>query len=412
MKQCVNCGRELPDGADFCPFCETEQTPPRKADAPRVWRRRTLTVCAVLAALLLACAALYAALRPKVFNADGPELAYRGYRVLLTFAMKGDPRPAELSRSSTVPSHADYAYPSQLYVYRGGGAANAREEFMERVAYVRVSTQPRDGASKMEYEEPAYNPAFPDAARVSSIFYDSTCGTNDVYWTVVMKNGDELRLRQYITVIPQPEKNYYAADHDMSTTEALRALLEEIEATETPDTLVSIYLPPVVYSGKLTLGRRAYYFYGSADAGTVTTFTDTVAVDTDSPVETVFHGVRFAGAGGTGLLASRGVIVEQCAFTGWDVGATASDGGWLTVVNCEFVGNGVGLQYNTGKSSLRSEDCGDCLFADNGVGVQFVRMPPETAFMRFSRTRFRGNGEDLRNDTHIDTDLAEAVFGP
>ena len=136
---------------------------------------------------------------------------------------------------------------------------------MERVAYVRVSTQARGGATKMEYEEPAYNPAFPDAAQVSSVFYDSTCGTNDILWTIVMKNGDELRLRQYISIIPQPEKNYYSADYDMTTMEALYALLEEIEATETPDTLVSIYLPPVVYRHDLYRYRRRGY--GVADRG-------------------------------------------------------------------------------------------------------------------------------------------------
>jgi hypothetical protein len=77
---------------------------------------------------------------------------------------------------------------------------------------------------------------------------------------------------------------------------------------------------------------------------------------------------------------------------------------------CQFIGNGVGLQYMTGDSALRSEDCDECLFEDNDIGVQFVCMPPESAIMRFSRTRFRNNGENVRNESHITVDLSESIL--
>ena len=410
MKKCIKCGQELPDEAAFCPGCETAQREPEPVKPPRVWRRKTLIACVTLAALLVIAATLYAVLRPRVYDSGGPELTYRGYHVLATFQVKGEPRAAERSRTSTVPSHADYAYPAQIYIYRDNDTRNAREAFMEQVAYVSLSAQARDGAKKMEYDDPAYEPAFPDAAQLSSIYYDSTCGTNDITWTIRMKNGDQLILHQSITVIPQPEKTFYSADYDMTTMEALRTLLDEIEATEPPETLVSIYLPPVTYRGKLTLHARAYYFYGSSDGSGTTTFTDTVTVETETPIHTEFHSVRFAGRGGTGLFVSRGVTIEQCSFTGWDVAATASDGGWLGVHNCEFSNNGVGLQYNTGDSKLTNLECEDCSFTDNGIAVHFVRVPTKLSALHFNKTLFRGNGENIRNESHIEADLSQAIL--
>ena len=42
----------------------------------------------------------------------------------------------------------------------------------------------------MEYVEPVYNESFPNAAYVSDINYVSDSGTNDIQWTLTMKNGD------------------------------------------------------------------------------------------------------------------------------------------------------------------------------------------------------------------------------
>ena len=410
MKPCVNCGSQLPDEAAFCPFCETEQTPSEAVRPPRVWRRKTAIICAALAVIAIAAAVLYSALRPRVFIADGPELNYRGYHVFLTFQLRGETYAPEASASRTIPSHADYSRPTQLYAFKKNDTVNAREAFLDLIAKASMVTVPLDGASQMDYSEPAESDVFPNAVLKADVYFDTTCGTNDVIWTIDMKNGDRIILRHSMIVIPQPEAAYYSADYDMTTMEALQALLKEIEAKETPDTLVSIYLPPVTYEGRLTIAERAYYFYGSTDGYTATTFTDTVTVDTQIPISTEFHSVRFAGSGGTGLLASRSVTVEECTFTGWDIGATASDGGWLGVHDCEFIGNGVALQYNTGNCSNYAEECDDCLFQDNGIAVHFARVRTDIYTLRFTRTVFRGNGENIRNETKLVPDLAEAIL--
>ncbi len=44
----------------------------------------------------------------------------------------------------------------------------------------------------------------------------------------------------------------------------------------------------------------------------------------------------FIGHGGTGLSAAASVYMSGCPFTGWDVGAVATDGGMIGVERCEF----------------------------------------------------------------------------
>jgi|GEM_PF-7079303 len=64
VKKCINCGRELPEGASFCPYCETSQLEVRTAPVPVIRRRRPLY------ALLAACFILIAAavMLPKVLD--------------------------------------------------------------------------------------------------------------------------------------------------------------------------------------------------------------------------------------------------------------------------------------------------------------------------------------------------------
>ena len=409
-KICSQCGRELPEEASFCPYCEQPQLSAETAAPPRRWRRRTALAVGILLAALLAALALYAALRPRVFDAQGPELEYKGYHVLLTFSMKGTPREAEALRNSTIPSHANYAFPSQLFVYRNHDAENAKDAFLSQVSHISLTTVPHDGATQMEYDEPAPDEVFPEAARISNIYYDSTCGTNDILWTITMKNGDRLILRHSIAVFPQAEKSYYSTDYDMSSLEALNALLREIETTEEPETLVSIYLPPVVYDGGLTLSKRGYYFYGSSDGTVSTTFTGTVTVEVETPQNSEFIGVTFAGQGGIGLFAARSAILRQCTLTGWDTGAVASNGAWLNVLNCRFADNGIGLQYNTATSKLRGAEIPNCVFENNGIGVHFAEVPPETHAMAFANCSFRGNGTDIQNDTPLLPETDTSTF--
>lgn len=118
-----------------------------------------------------------------------------------------------------------------------------------------------------------------------------------------------------------------------------------------PDTVVNLYLPPVTYEGELTISKRTVNLYGGAEGENQTTFTGKLTIETGSPEMASIAGIRFIGNGGTGLAATAGVMVRNCAFSGWDVGVEAKDGAWITPTGCTFSGNGVGLHFNSVSSN-------------------------------------------------------------
>ena len=58
VKNCINCGRELPEGASFCPYCETSQLEVRTAPVPGIRRRRPLYALAAVCCVLIAAAVI------------------------------------------------------------------------------------------------------------------------------------------------------------------------------------------------------------------------------------------------------------------------------------------------------------------------------------------------------------------
>ena len=110
----------------------------------------------------------------------------------------------------------------------------------------------------MEYVEPVYNESFPNAAYVSDINYVSDSGTNDIQWTITMKNGDTIFLSTRLTIEKQPAVSYYAEDTPMETTEELNALLASIEEEASADTPVYLHLPAVTYDGDITFGDHVW----------------------------------------------------------------------------------------------------------------------------------------------------------
>ena len=410
MKTCISCGRELPDESAFCPFCETEQTSPEPVKVPRVWRRRVFAGLLAAAVLLAAGAVLYAVLRPRTFESKGAELTYRGYRLVLRMTAGPDLYTPEPAVERTVAAHSEYAFPARIYIYRGNGTDSVWEEFSELVSSYTLQAIPKNGAKAMEVGEPAHIEVFPGAYLCSDVGYDTECGENELCWTLYMKNGDTLILRQSLTIHATPEVSYYYTETDMHDMAALQALLEEIDGTVPRDTLVSLYLPPVEYAGKLTLTDRAYFFYGSSDGASVTTFTDTVTVDTETPTHVEFHAVRFQGSGGIGIQAGRGVCVFQCKFSGWDIAATATDGAWLSVHSSRFTDNRIGIQVNSLESVLVSPVYDNCLFADNGIAFHALHVVKGISEISFTNSVFRGNDVNVQNDAGVSIDLYEAVI--
>ena len=141
-----------------------------------------------------------------------------------------------------------------------------------------VQTVPLDGAQAMDYNLPGPNQDFPGAALVSDIIYTSNCGTNEIVWTLNMKNGDVIRLTQRIITSLMETLVYDSSNARLDTMEDLQALVEQIDEEVSPDAVVEIYLPPVTYEGELSITKRAVHLFGSSDGEAQTTFTGTVTI--------------------------------------------------------------------------------------------------------------------------------------
>ena len=402
-KKCVNCGAELPGGAAFCPHCEASQIERRPVRPPRPWRKRA---AAAAAALLLLAALAAAALwlvpgrghQPAAYT-GGAELIYPGedgeYRLFLCFdwpciedGISQDLAVVELAADS------ELFKPSLFSAQFADSGEDAREEFCSLLESCTVEALPLGGGEPMEAAPPAWDEAFPQAALASGVTFHGGCGDNEVRWTLEMKNGDVLTLSHTVSSVLLREVVYTPEDAPMDTLSELSDLLRHIESEVDGGAVVSLYLPPVTYSGGLELSGRAVNLYGGTDGERRTTFTGTLTIASENPQPCTVEGIAFAGSGGSGLSATASAFVTGCEFSGWDVGAESLEGSWLIVSGCAFSANGVGLLFDSLHSHYSSDVCPGNSFADNGVGLRVVSLPGSGGFA-LDNCLFSGNGTDI-----------------
>ena len=216
---CPYCGAFLHEKAAFCPYCarsinrRTELRPPAL-----IWRkvlRRGITLL-VIAGIILG---IYQASRPRVYDAQG-EVIYtdRGgtYQLVL-----GDSNN-RYEPIDTVAVHGEldqeYRTPSILYINHVDSGADAGQIFLQKVERVAAELiQPSDSPSPVACTQPAPHGAFPGAALVSFQDFTGRSGTAELLWTIEMKNGDTIRLRQALTVEPIHTYDYYPEEVPMGT---------------------------------------------------------------------------------------------------------------------------------------------------------------------------------------------------
>ena len=80
---------------------------------------------------------------------------------------------------------------------------------------------------------------------------------------------------------------------NINTLEELQALLDRIDEELDSETIAYIYLPPVTYEGELRMSDRTYMLYGGTDGENVTTFTDTIYIESKYPQEAQIQNVLF-----------------------------------------------------------------------------------------------------------------------
>lgn len=294
-----------------------------------------------------------------------------------------------------------------LGVFHDGELADT-QEFFEKVESCTLEASPNENGALM-LSEPSYNTNFLPAARESDITYTGESGTNELCWTLNMKNGDTIRLKQTFEVIPLIHQVYTPEDTELGSMEDLNALLERINEEIPEDTIVDIYLPPVTYTGNLTIYSRAVNLYGNTDGDGRTVFTETLSVNTENPSNVMLFDLDFVGDGGTGLSATASVYMGNCSFSGWDIGAVALDGGMIGVENCTFKNNGIGFKYNSVVHHSFNSAFPDCTIMDNDIGVQFARLNG-TIMIDFVGSVFSGNRIDIDNQVDYPIDTTNAVF--
>lgn len=471
-KKCVNCGAELSQNAAFCPHCETIQIAKQPVKQPRLWRKKALIATAVItAALLTLLPCLYhrseayeedagtvdtdtdgdsaetihaitnsvsrpdhapdthedipetidtitdSASRPNQalhVNEDSAETTYIDtdgtYHLFLCFDTSNIAKKQKQG-SVTIKASAETesAKPSQLSVYDEETGADAQDTFFEEVDSCTVETIPGENSKAMECSQPAKDHVFPNAARVAHVYFNGDSGTNEIRWTLNMKNGDTIILSQFICITRLETLRFFHEVYPMDTLEQLQELLATIEDEISPDTVVDLYLPPVIYDGGLTLYKRAVNLHGSTDGENQTTFTGTLTIESEKPEHTYITGIRFAGNGGTGLLATAAIELSDCEFVGWDLGAVAHDGAWITPWNCVFANNKIGLHFNSSHSHRTSPAFGNNTFTGNGTAVLFSVIPGDLP-IDFCDSVFSRNETDINNLTSCKIDATNSIF--
>lgn len=412
-KKCVKCGQMLPDEASFCPHCTAVQTEKKEVKAPRRWKRKAL----ICFGLLLLFAAVGAAIsyyhRPQNYE-GGAQIVYedggKSYKVLLTFS-EGDGMTghAQGERTDTLPEGIESALPCQLYVLDQESGEVVGKTFADKVESCTVDTKPAENSRRMEFIEPMYNESFPNAAYVSDVYYTADSGSNDICWTLNMKNGDTISLSTKLTIEKQEAVTYFSEDTPMETAEELQALLDLIEQDVPTDTPVYLHLPAVTYESDITFGNHTWGIYGSQDGEAETTFAGTVNIKSLSGNFADLYGVCFEGDSGIGLNAYCVVLLSSCSFEGWDIAAMAQNGAWVNAMDCTFTNNEIALKFNSSSSYGSAPNYPDNTFAGNGIAVSLDCVPGNEVF-DFAGSTFSGNDVDIDNKAEHPVSTVNAIF--
>lgn len=412
-KKCVKCGQLLPENASFCPHCTAIQNEKKKIKTPRRWKKKALISVATLILLFAIGLAVFIYHKPEAYE-GGAQVIYPGkdsaYKVLLTFS-EGDgvTGQAQGERTDTLSEGMESALPCQLYVFDQETGKLAWEKFMEEVEFCQVDTISGENSRKMEYIEPVHNESFPNAAYVSDIYFTSDSGTNDILWSLTMKNGDTISLSTRLTIEKQTAVSYFSDDIPMETAEELNTLLASIEEEVPNGTPVYLHLPAVTYEGDITFGNHVWGIYGSTEGDAVTTFTGTVSMKGLNGNYADINGVHFQGNSGIGLNAYCMVLISQCSFDGWDTAAVAQNGAWINAADCMFTNNTTALKFSTNTSYGSAPNYSNNIFTGNGTAVCIDNLPGNEV-LDFTGSKFSGNDIDIANKAEHPIDTANAIF--
>ena len=251
------------------------------------------------------------------------------------------------------------------------------------------------------------DPRLPYSLASTEVIYEVEDGSNEVRWTLTMKNGDILILRHYLSIQKIATLSYRAEDVPMGTAEELQALLDQIDATVADNIEVTLYLPAVTYDRPISMNHSCCLL-GSLEGETV--FTQPVTIHDGKGAVVSFQNLIFAGSGtGTALATGQAVYLYNCLFENWEVGIAALDGSWATPQDCTFRNNGVGFRMDTWTYSYSSPSYLRNRFEGNGTGMAIEGLGGDWV-LDLAGCVFTGNGINIDNRVDYALDLSQATF--
>lgn len=414
--RCPYCGAMLPEDAAFCPHCARSVNRRAGTKELRTAPRWVFWLIAALAVLAVACAALLLLNRPRTYEGQG-EVVYTagGTSYRLVLGEPDNPYQPLGTDETNAEIQMEYRVNSRLYIFYSGSDENAAQAFLAQTDA--VSTQllllEGEGTASCTQPEPRTDV---DAQSALMTFIDYTVQGDlriPLLWTFEMKNGDTIQLRQDLVINAVSTWDYYPEDADMSTTQALQALLDRLSDMAAPEDVVNLHLPAVTYDGLLVVASRPINFYGSAQGEQRTTFTGPVRLDYKAgQYISYFYDIDFRGGSeGVGLSTASRVWAEGCTFTGWKTGFLGYGSAWVNAIGCTFADNEVGFHFNSDGDYVSHSMYNDNVFRDNGTAVLLERVPSDVA-LNFQGSIFAGNGTDIDNRCGQPVDVSQAVFEP
>lgn len=418
MKVCPHCSTSIHEKASFCPYCAKSINNRTEVKIPRHISGRVIRNTLIAAVVLALALSGWLYTRPKVYDNGTAEVLYTDkdgtYQIVVGWS-NDQFHGADQVFQPVEDSDTLHTFPLCMHVNYPSSGVNAKEEFMAKVERVTTRvTQLEDSEYPWETDEPVPRPEYiPEAALVSSIHFKAWSTAAELVWTVEMKNGDIIRLRETLTVEPHPVYRYYPEDTPMETAEELQALADQFLPAPEDNGFAyyEIHLPPITYEGGLVLNGQNVHLYGSTDgAGNRTTFTDTVQVLTQDSDICYIEGVNFAGDGaGIGVSASARLFLIDCQVSGWRTGVLCYGYSWVSLDSCIVEDNSIGLHFNAIGDNITNSRFFDNIFRGNDTAVLLESVPTDTA-LSFPGTRFERNGADIDNRCGHETDISEAIF--
>lgn len=418
-KICPHCGAALPAEAAFCPVCAGKVNQRTTLTLPRRVPRKALygALLAVAAAVLLVVLAVWQNSRPKVYDGGVHEVTYSGREGSYRLYLSNETSPDTPLSQVRFLGERDEAHRYVVYLFASSlnGGDPSGDAFWQSVDSISAETDTSNVMVSVSCTEPVreseYNP-FPSAVMTIVEYRILGAGEHeaDLVFTVTMKNGDVIRLhqtQQYAAIIT---RRYAAQDVPMNTIEELRALVDEITATTGENDLIYIDLPAVTYEGGLDLEDRCIKLTGSVGSdGQRTTFTGPVRAAYSWGYHE-FSNIDFIGSGsGVGVSASVRTKMTNCRVSGWETGYEAIGEAWIDAFETVFEGNAVGLRFSSDGSRVMDNLYSDNIFRNNGTAILLESVPTDV-MLKFTGTRFTGNGTDIDNRCDQPLDLSGAIF--